>query len=267
MNRYASLGEKHPLRPAASTPLWLQLKHALRDLMAADLSPGDRIPSEAELCRAYGLLRVTVRQAITALVDEGILLRQHGRGTFLLPARLHEPLADAEHFLESGFDTAASDLRLYSAETVPATDWLAERLDVAPGDPLHKFRKVLLREGRPVAFRTSFVPCRLCPTLLEVDLLRPLHAIYEEAFGLRPESADESIQYIVADEFRSQLLEVPIRHPLINVERRVFLETGVPLEFSRAYYRADRFELHRHLRRALRKGADLSEIQLIRVTG
>ncbi len=263
----SSLRDRHPLRPAASTPLWLQLKHALRDLMASDLEPGDRIPSEAELCAAYGLSRVTVRQAITALVDEGVLHRQHGRGTFVLPARVTEPLADAEHFLESSFDTAASaDLRIFSAETVPASDWLAERFDLRPGDPVHKFRKVLLHEGRPVAFRTSFVPRRLCPTLLEVDLLRPLHAIYEDVYGLKPEAADEAIQYIVADEFRAQLLEVPIKHPLMNVERRVYLDTGEPVEFSRAYYRADRFELRRHLRRAHRRGSDVSAIRVVAFT-
>ena len=62
-----------PLRGTASTPLWLQLKHALRDLATFDLQPGDKIPSETELCEYYGLSRITVRQAISALVDEGLL--------------------------------------------------------------------------------------------------------------------------------------------------------------------------------------------------
>lgn len=262
------LQERHPLRPGASTPLWLQLKHAIRDLIAFDLEPGSRIPSEAEFCRAYRLSRVTVRQAIAALVDEGVLRRQHGRGTFVLPARFPEPLADPEHFLVSSFDTAApGDLRIYSAETTAASDWIAEQLGCRPGEDVHKIRKLLLHEGSPVAYRTIFVPRRLCPSLLGADLLRPLHSLYETVYGLRPDAADESIQFIVADEFRAAILQVPIKHPLMMVERRVFLDTGEPVEFSRAYYRADRFELRRHLRQAHRKRGEGSDLRVVTMTG
>ncbi len=62
-------------------------KHALRDLITFDLAAGDRIPTEAELCDHYHLSRITVRQAVTSPVDEGLLLCQQGRGTFVRIAR------------------------------------------------------------------------------------------------------------------------------------------------------------------------------------
>src|ERR1700759_556684 len=95
-----------PLRPGASTPLWLQLKHAIRDMATFDLKPGARIPTEAELCEGYSLSRITVRQAIRALVDEGLLQRQQGRGTFVRAVRQAEPMANGAHFLASAFDAA-----------------------------------------------------------------------------------------------------------------------------------------------------------------
>ena len=240
-----------PLRPGSSMPLWLQLKHALRDLITFELRPGDRIPSEAELGRHYGLSRITVRQAITTLVDEGVLHRQHGRGTFVLPARLAEPLAAADHFLQTGgFDGAdQGPVTLQSTETMPAPEWLADKLGVAVGEEVHKIRKVLLPDGVPAAFRTTFVPRYLAPSLLEANLLRPLHAIFEQVYDLWPSQAEETIEFIIADEFRAGLLRVAPNHPLILVERLTYLDGGEAVECARTYYRADRFQFRHRLHR------------------
>jgi GntR family transcriptional regulator len=241
----------HPLRPAASTPLWLQLKHALRDTITFELAPGDRLPSESELCRHYGLSRVTVRQAITSLVDEGMLHRQQGRGTYVLAARIAEPLMEPDHFLLGGFDSAESGaISVFSAETVPAADWIAQKLGILPGEQVHKIRKVLTPDGERAAFRTTFLPRRLVPSLLETDLTPPIPVLLESLYGLRPAAADEGIEFITADEFRAKMLRVPVGDPLILVERLIYLGTGEAIELSRAYYRAKRFHFRHRLRRA-----------------
>jgi GntR family transcriptional regulator len=239
-----------PLRPGASTPLWLQLKHALHDMVTFDLRPGDKIPSESQLCAFYALSRITVRQAITSLVDEGLLHRQQGRGTYVLSPRLVLPLAAQSHFLLSGFDASdPANISVYSAETVPAADWFGVPLGLSEGEMVHKVRKVLKVEGDTVAFRTSFIPCRLTPNLLDIDLAPPLPLILEQNFHLSAADADEVIEFIVADEFRGGMLGVPENHPLILVARLVFLESREPLEYSRTYYKADRFRFERHLHR------------------
>jgi DNA-binding GntR family transcriptional regulator len=239
------------LRSGPSIPLWLQLKHALRDVVAFELKPGQRIPSESELCAHYGLSRITVRQAITALVNEGLLRRRQGRGTYVLSPRLAEPLADPERFLASGFDGEdRQNITVFSAETVPAADWIAAKLGISPGDDVHKIRKVLAADGVAVAFRTTFVPKRLAPGLLDRDLAPPLHRLMEELYRLRPTRADEMIEFIVADEFRADMLHVPLGHPLVLVERLLYLDSGETTDCSRAYYRADRFRFHRRMRRA-----------------
>jgi DNA-binding GntR family transcriptional regulator len=242
---------RHPLRPGASTPLWLQLKHALRDVITFELKPGERLPSESELCRHYRLSRVTVRQAITSLANEGMLRRQQGLGTYVLSPRLAEPLADPEHFLRSGFDAEdPARITVFSAETVPAADWVAAKLGISPGEDVHKLRKLLSADGAPAAFRTTFVPKRLAPSLLDHDLTPPIHQLLESLYRLQPTHAAELLEVIVADEFRADMLHVRLGHPLILVERLVYLDSGAVAECSRAYYRADRFSFHRRLRRA-----------------
>jgi DNA-binding GntR family transcriptional regulator len=237
-----------PLRPGASTPLWLQLKHALRDYITFELKPGDRIPSEVGLCTHYGLSRITVRRAIAALLDEGLLIRQQGRGTFILSPRLAEPVSDPDHFLRSGFDRDPASISVYSAETVPAADWIASKLGLSPGEEVHKIRKILTKDGAPVAFRTTFVPRRLAPSLLGADITPPLYVLFEGLYRLRPTEADEVFEFIVADEFRAGILGVTVGHPLILAERLVYLDSGEPIDYSRAYYRADRFRFHRRIR-------------------
>lgn len=237
-----------PLRPGASTPLWLQLKHAIRDMATFDLKPGARIPTEAELCEGYSLSRITVRQAIRALVDEGLLQRQQGRGTFVRAVRQAEPMANGAHFLASAFDTAdRSEISFFSRETVPAPEWIAVKLRIDAGTAVHKFRKVLTRDHRKLAFRTTYVPERLLPNLLEVDLVPPLHWTLEGQFGLHLQDADETIEFLMADQFRADMLGVRNEHPLILVERVVHLDSGEPVECSRTYYRADEFSFHRRI--------------------
>lgn len=237
-----------PLDARASAPLWRQLKQALRDLAVFHLRPGDRIPSEAELCQHYGLSRVTVRQAITSLVSSGILHRQHGRGTYVLPGRTSAPLGDAEHFLVSSFELAArARLRVYSAERVGADERIADKLGGAVGEDVHKVRILLLEGEEPGAYRVSWVLARRAPDLLAEDLTRPLHRLLEDRYGWRLGRAEEAVECIAADAFRAELLLVPASHPLMAVEWLVSLDDGQPILFSRAYYRADRYVLRRHL--------------------
>lgn len=234
------------LRGGSATPLWLQLKHALRDLVTFDLSPGDRIPTEAELCAHYGLSRITVRQAVTALVEEGLLHRQQGRGTFVRAPRRDAPAS--AHFLDTAFDTAG-EVVLHAAETGPAPAWVATRLGIPPGAPVHKLRRLLRRDGRPAAFRTHFVPAALAPDMRVADLSRPPHRLLEELFGLRALEAEEHVEIISADAFRAKLLGLRQHAPLVLVERVAFDAAGHGLECARTYWRPEEFSLSRLLRR------------------
>ena len=246
----AAFRVKRPIRRDASTPLWLQLKHVLRDMLTFDLSPRAQVPSEAQLVAAYSLSRVTVRQAITSLVDEGLLERQQGRGTFVLSARLAETLSAFRPFLMNGFDVVdPADITVHSVETVAVPEWIGAKLGLRPDEDVFKIRKVLTTAGERVAFRTSYVPPRLVPRLLEADLRPALIITLEETFGLRLVHAEETIEFIVADDFRAEMLGVAVYHPMILVERLVSISGGVPVKCSRTYYKADRFRFRRSLDR------------------
>jgi DNA-binding GntR family transcriptional regulator len=238
------------LRQSIGTPLWLQLKHALRDLVTFHLKAGDRIPSEIELCEHYSMSRVTVRQAITSLVDEGLLHKQQGRGTFVLAPRLAEHPVDTGHFLTTGLDAAPPEhVSLFSAELMVSPDWLSSKLGLATGAEVFKIRKILSPEPAPSAFRTTFVPVDLARDLLDQDLSGPIQLVLERRYGLEAASADEVIEFIIADEFRAGMLKVPVEHPIILQERITYLGSGQAISCARTYYRAERFRFEHRLRR------------------
>ena len=239
-----------PIRRELSTPLWLQLKHALRDMLTFDLRPGDQFPTEVQIGEAYNLSRVTVRQAITSLVDEGLLERRQGRGTFVLSVRLAETLSAFRPFLLNGFDAVdPADITVHNVETVPVPDWIGAKLGLGRQEQVFKIRKVLTLAGERVAFRTSYLPQAAVPRLLEADMRPPLIVTLEQQFGFRLVRADETIEFIVADEFRSEMLGVAVNHPMILVERVVGASTGHVIKCSRTYYKADRFRFRRSLQR------------------
>ncbi len=237
-----------PIHREGSTPLWLQLKHALRDLITFDLRPGDRIPTEVQLCDAYALSRVTVRQAITSLVDEGLLERRQGRGTFVVLPRMAESLGEGGHFLLTGFDAERPEsVSVFSSETVSVPEWIAARLDLPAESPVFKIRKLLTTEQERVAFRTSYIPVAVAPGLPSANLQPPLSLTLERSFGIALASAEETIEFIIADAFRAEMLGVAEEHPLILVERVVHCARGRGVECSRTFYKADRFRFRHKL--------------------
>lgn len=234
-----------PLRQDAATPLWLQLKHVLRDHITFQLSPGARIPSEAALCRHYGLARMTVRQSITALVNEGLVGRQQGRGSFVLATRLAIPPSDDAHFLDDGFEaTGGLSVRLVDRTIEAPPRWIRELLGLGETERSHKLRLTLSSGEEVLASRTIYVPEHVAPSLPDNELTEPVHRILEDRFGLMPVSAQETIRMIRADSLRAELLGIPEDKPLILLERVVMLAAGEPVEYARTYYPAEyyRFE-------------------------
>lgn len=236
------------LRQDAQTPLWLQLKHVLRDYITFQLTPGARIPTEAELCRHYGLARMTIRQAVTALVKEGLVWRQQGRGTFVMPTSLSILPSEDAHFLDDGFEAGGGlSVQMVDIMTETPPRWIRELLGLGDEETVHKIRLTLSRRDEVLASRTSYVPLHVAPSLQEMELTEPIHRIIENRLGLMPTSAEETIRLIRADNLRAETLQAAVDMPLILLERVVFLSDGEAAEYARTYYRAEHYRFEHKL--------------------
>src|SRR5215472_9864244 len=153
-------------------PRYHQLKEILREkIRSGEWKPGDIIPSERELSETYGISRMTARQAITDLVNEGLFYREQGKGTFVSQRKITQQLLHLTGFTE---DIKARGQRpgtkVLSAETIPADEGTAEKLRIDPGTSVFRLRRLRIADGSPLAIELSQLHFKGCERLLEEDL-------------------------------------------------------------------------------------------------
>src|SRR5579884_2027130 len=134
-------------------PRYYQLKEIMREkIRSGEWKPGDLIPSERELGETYGISRMTARQAITELVNEGVFYREQGKGTFVTRNKITQQLMTLTGFTE---DISARgqhpSTKVLSAGMDVADAETAERLRIQPNDPIFCLQRLRLADGEPLA--------------------------------------------------------------------------------------------------------------------
>jgi GntR family transcriptional regulator len=235
---------------SSKLPLYHQLHEILRDsILRGDWQPGDMIPPEPELIRQYGVSRTTVRQVLDMLVNDGLIYRQQGRGTFVAHPTVEQALIRIVSFTEDmhqrGFEPGT---RVLSLDLVPAPQDIAERLEVEPGEELARLVRLCLADGEPMSIEESHLIHRYCPGVLERDYAsHTLRETLDRDYGIRWVRASQVIRAIPALKDVAQLLAIPYRSALLRIERVSYSQQNLPVEFLRTTYRGDRYALYNEL--------------------
>ncbi|MFN2217877.1 MAG: GntR family transcriptional regulator [Anaerolineae bacterium] len=138
-------------------PLYYQLANILRRQIATGiLLPGDRVPSETQLCEQYEVSPMTARRALMVLLDEELATAAPGRGTFVKPMVLTTATFGLQA-LEELFSSERTAVRFLSVRTISATERISARLGIPVGDKVISIRRLLLREGEPVAYHREYL--------------------------------------------------------------------------------------------------------------
>ncbi len=229
------------LDPADPTPLYQQLRDRLREKLLAGW-PRDRpIPSERQLMQMTGLSRMTVRQAIADLVHEGMLRRDHGRGTFVGDSRILRLLTGHSSFKEvvqrQGSIPTTFVVR---HERASANQAQATLLQVEPGETVFDLVRVRAIDGQPVMVDYTIVPERICPSLERADLSGSLYEYLTDDCAIPPDHSTDTIEAIAAYGEVAQLLAVPEGFPLLLMRRLALSVDNIPIEITDEYVRTDR---------------------------
>ena len=231
-------------------PLYHQLYEILRDeLLRGSLQPGDMLSPESELIERYQVSRTTVRQVLDMLVNEGLIYRQRGRGTFVAHPSIEQSLVRIVSFTDDmrqrGFEPGTEVL---SSGLVPAPKEIADKLDVEAGEELTRLVRLRLADGEPMSIEESYLVHRYCPGILEHDYAKsPLREALERNCGIRWLRAKQVIRAILASPEMARLLSIPPQSALLHIERVSYSQQNVPVEFLRIYYRGDRYSLYNEL--------------------
>jgi GntR family transcriptional regulator len=227
---------------SAATTKRAQVRGILEHLINAELHPGDPIPSERALVIRLGVSRVTVRQAITDLVDGGVLERVHGKGTYITG-----PQVDSRLHLTS-FSREMRDRGLVPATVVlaateqPADDDVAYALRVRPGRPVVRVERLRMADGTPMAYEVGHYPSTLFPGLLQREL-GSLYDVFANEYGVVVTSGEQTVRAESADAHQARILGIAKRAPLL-VQERVTHAGDRVIEQSISWYRADRYRIH-----------------------
>lgn len=237
-------------------PLYYQLENLLREkILSGAFAPGERLPTESDLVRQYGVSRVTVRQALTALAGEGLIERHQGRGTFVAERktkrRTFEPLPALSGSLDEIIASETDSLvKVIEMNRVESDAHEAELLGLQPGEPLYRIRRLRSREGKPYALILSYLPAEIGSRLTREELSAgSLLQLLEAKFGLRLKDARQQITAVLADPYVAGLLDVRVGSPLLSIERTVCTDEGRPVEFAHALQRTDLYGYVVHLMR------------------
>jgi GntR family transcriptional regulator len=229
------------LEPDSPLPLYYQLEQALKAAISdGRWQPGEMIASERELMRLANVSRATVRQAIGSLIQQGVLERVHGRGTFVARPRFEQKIHTVYSFSEylRALGLSLKD-RILQRKSMPAPPDVAALLGVPIGEKLIHLQRLRLLEGKPLLVESSYIPYELCPDLLTDDLWDSLYRMLTEKYDLPLLRSSDVLECTAADSALAYHLQVPKGTPLMYVERVAYTRSDLPVQVGRNHIRGD----------------------------
>jgi GntR family transcriptional regulator len=248
-----------PLNRGLPIPLYFQLQEILRDKLEEGFwQPGDKLPTEEELCEEFEVSRTTVRRALQGLEIEGVIERSPKRGTTIAPPRT------PEHILQS---IVGSYALIYPQEGRLATKVLEAAVIKPPkhvlaalrlhdDDRVIKIARIRYVDGEPLFWTTAYVPYDICPDFITEDFENhSFFELLEKKHGIFITRASRSVTATIASSRAVRHLGVKPGAPLIRVIVHSYMRDDIPVEYSDTYFRGDRVRLEVEITRdELEKG-------------
>jgi GntR family transcriptional regulator len=219
-------------------------RRRLLDLISTGtLRPGDRLGTERELAAQLSVSRSTLRQVLAVLAESGVVRRVPGRsgGTFVAHAKVDRDLSLIvglpEYLRRQGF---VAGTQVLSVTMSGADEVVSENLGVPLGSLVIDISRIRLADGIPISLERFQLPAELFPGLLELPLGGSIYDLMEKHYGVRPDDIVEHLEVTEATPGQAALLGVSARASLLAITRTSKTSSGVPFEFSRDLFRADR---------------------------
>lgn len=228
-------------------PLYYQLKRILLDRIENnELKPGDVLPTEQQIQEMYDVSRTTVRQALSELADEGLIVRHRGRGTFVSKPKVHhmpEKYPDlSDYMMVQGLTPG---WYLMSATWVDPSEEVAKILNVPVGQKVFQLERLRLANDEPIGFQVAHLAPQFdsyidANAFTEGGSLRYLNRLPLLEYSI----AHRTLEAIEANDRFAELLGVSIGAALLRVTRIIYAQDSTPIELFSGVYRGDRFQYH-----------------------
>jgi GntR family transcriptional regulator len=226
-------------------PLHYQIKEILQEMIEnEELKPGDAIYTERELCEIQGVSRMTVNKAIMSLVNEGILYRQQGRGTFVARPKVNQQLSKLKGFTEEMQDKGfKSDTRLLNFQVKKATKQNKIILKLPDSeDMVIEINRLRMSNGEPVAIETAWIPYYMFRDMTrEMIDGQSLYEVFREKYKCFPSKAKQTIEPTKVNDYEADLIGLKNESLALLFRRTTFDEKERPIEYTKSIYRSDNY--------------------------
>lgn len=229
-----------------NVPVYIQIHNEIKkEIEAGKWKIGERIPSERALSLTFHVSRMTLRQAVQTLVDEGILQRKVGSGTFVASSRVKETMTGTTSFTE----IMQSQGRVPSSKTVsyylsdPSVSEM-EKLKLDGGQQVLRMERIRYADNQPICLETTTVPADLITDLSKEDITSSFYKALETKAGYKIGSSNQTVTATLASERVAHLLNIKRSSAILRLRQLTFLEEGKPFEYVRTQYASSRFEFY-----------------------
>lgn len=225
------------------TMLTAQLQTLIQELRSREETC---LPSERELGERYGVSRVTVRNAMAALEEQGEIYRVQGKGAFISKEKFRQPLSALTSFTEDmDAQGMVSGSRILALDEVPASARVARFLSVPQGTKIILLRRLRLINDEPIAIEN----CYLCPDVGAVVRTHmrndtSLYSLMQQLCGITPVWAEQSFEVGTLFAWEQSLFGENAPPYAMCTARLTFDQTDTPVEYVESKYRADRYAYH-----------------------
>jgi len=229
-----------------SIPKYLQLSEWLKRMIEKGrYAVGERLPSEIELSHMSGLNRNTVRQAISRLVDEGLVVKKNGVGTFVtsktdnkVKYSLKNITSLTLEFAKRGIKTRTIEI---SKKVVTTTDDLAEKLMLGSDKRAIQIKRVRFGNNIPLVVERSYLSYREYKRILHMQIPDSLYKILTKDFEVTLARSIQTLQAVQLPDKDAELLELESGFPAMFQESIIYDENNIAVELLHSFYRGDKF--------------------------
>lgn len=228
-------------------PLYLQLADAIKTRIAQNIwSLGMMIPSENELAKDFDISVGTVKKALSVLVQEGVLFRRQGKGTFVASPDFSKSFSRFFRYdWQAGESAETPGSKVLSIDVIPPDADVIDRLQIAAQQQVFRLKRVRTMQNKPFVIEDIYLPYQRFKGIESIPLdQRLLYPIYNENFATPVIWADEYLQPATADPAAAETLGIKPGDPVMCVERIAYTYQDIPVEWRRSIGRGDIFRYH-----------------------
>ena len=220
-------------------------QYILNLIAEQNLKPGNKIPTEIELCRQSGYSRMTINKALNHLAQEGYIVRTRGKGSFVASPSVHKQLPQFRSFsddMKSIGLKAGSKLLSYSVIHAKENPFVKEKLQLEDDDLVHDFIRLRTGSDTPIALSHTWISEKLIPVIPPSQLEHSLVEYIKEQYSIKPEHVEVTFSAKIPTEEQKKLLQLNRQEALLISAHATYGDFHgeiLPYEYVETSYNSD----------------------------